>query len=715
MIVSSLLHVNTSVASNNFVPVPISSVAPQESPYDRIYMLNEINFYDLNSPRRMNYSSFDQRYGVSDTLSDRNENITQAAVRNGDTEFNFENPFKIPKEELEKFNRYENALTYTMTQKLSSWEVQQGSLTSYEQHIAFVHPIVVRSLFNPYLAINVKGMTENVPLLNEPYGSRKESADNDAKEGFTESQPNNFNIDRYDNNYLFDTSDCSIRTLVKLSKEDQNGQPVDTLGTVTETTEDGKKVKHVSGRKHSVLGRGIYNYADFMFCKDLGKVSNNYLITLRRFPHPIGDNITNFIGTESDDNDGDLNIAPDVGRMVCWLGDDNKLEDILKFSFKDSFVQKEGDFDERDSKEGDPGRGLIGQITNLANPRYRAGLKRGQWGGENGILNTLVGNGGSGSLGILSSEGTYENDSDAKEVLEGRRYDRNKVYYPKGIIRDTHLYEGRLTFNNEFALVFEYELRAYENINPKTAFLDLIGNILKVTYRNGKFWGGENRVYGIPGNEAGWKLANSIIDGTIEKVSDFANNFAAGNVDMTSLMGKIGNSLKGVVEGLANLNLNDALNKMKSIGTSDAGNGKTVASEFVEVLGGMFKNVVGRPAIYAFQSILKGDPVGLWHVTIGNPRNPIASMGNMIIDSTSFQQYGPLGIDDFPTGIKVIVNLKHARSRDASEITHMYTKGIGGTHMYPRMSLPSLYYEGNEAFGLFGTNNPVMIDIAHAN
>ena len=92
---------------------------------------------------------------------------------------------------------------------------------------------------------------------------------------------------------------------------------------------------------------------------------------------------------------------------------------------------------------------------------------------------------------------------------------------------------------------------------------------------------------------------------------------------------------------------------------------------------GMLKNKLGRPAMYAFDSLLKGDPVGFHHVTIGNPRSPIISIGNLIITSTSVQHYGPLGIDDFPTGLKVTVNLKHAKSRDAIEIQQMYTGGSG--------------------------------------
>ena len=92
------------------------------------------------------------------------------------------------------------------------------------------------------------------------------------------------------------------------------------------------------------------------------------------------------------------------------------------------------------------------------------------------------------------------------------------------------------------------------------------------------------------------------------------------------------------------------------------------------------KNTLGRPQLYAFNSLLTGEDTGLWHVTIGNPRNPIAVMGNMIVTDTKITQYGPLGIDDFPTGIKVEVSLKHARPRDMIDIQKMYTRGISSIY-----------------------------------
>ena len=343
---------------------------------------------------------------------------------------------------------------------------------------------------------------------------------------------------------------------------------------------------------------------------------------------------------------------------------------------------------------------------------------KGTAGSGNPILQNLASNTVIGKLPLLSANGTYESNP----AVLGKRYDQNKIYEPKGTIRDTHLYEGKLTFSHEFSLVFNYELRAYENINPKSAFLDLIGNILKVTYRSGSFWGGEQRVYGAPGNKEGWKKANALIDSALGKtkygVQEFEDQFFSGKLDMGSFFGKIGDRLKtfagASIQGIMNM----IKNGPSGLSEDTKENIKEGSLAAVDVLGGMFKNAMGRPAVYALSSVLSGEPVGLWHVTIGNPRNPIVAMGNLIIDNTSIQQYGPLGIDDFPTGIKVTVNLKHAKSRDAAEIANMYTKGIGLIHLRNKLYDPENYVEWmseEEKFRTFGTSESDILSKAWAN
>ena len=91
-----------------------------------------------------------------------------------------------------------------------------------------------------------------------------------------------------------------------------------------------------------LLGRAMYSYADFMYCKYLGRVPNNYLITLRRFPVPPGDNIT-AVGTSKKNlkGAGKNNTMQQIGCLVTWLGTPgNEMDNILKYSVTMPYQEK---------------------------------------------------------------------------------------------------------------------------------------------------------------------------------------------------------------------------------------------------------------------------------------------------------------------------------------------------------------------------------------
>ena len=689
--VNQLMHVNTSVFGNEYVPVPTRAVEQDTGKYNEVDIISPItDFEQLYSVDNQNYSSI-YSGNIVTKVPDSSVNITTRAF----SYTYFENPFKLPKEALKEFNNYNTTLDTAISNLLVESSVEKNG-KKYGEGL-WVSNAVVKSLFNPFLTLNVKGIVDNLPLLND-FSKDEIYADVDLNMSYASSyisyldKTDILSTHRYNNTDTYDTSDCSIKTLVRLSNE------------------------KATNSKYSKMGAARYKYADFMYCKDLGKVSNNLLITLRKFPHPIGDNIFSVIGTEymnTQDKDAsdyeDFSNAMDIGRLVAWLGEENKLEDIIKYSFKESWKDYKGQFWEHNSQEDDIARGPLGSIVNLANPAYRNAVAKGIAGSGNTILGRLAGDSRIGTIGLLSNNGTYETNP----VVRGEFYDKNKVYEPKGTIRDTKIYEGLMTFNHDFSLTFNYELRAYENINPKSAFLDLLGNILKVTYRDGNWWGGKNVIFGAPRNQAGWDKAMGLIDKGQAGAKDFVTQVFSGNFDFNSFFGKLGNAFKGFLDTSINGIVDTVTGNLSEDKKDKVIKG---ANEAIDVMGGMFRNAMGRPAIYAMQSILDGSPVGFWHVTIGNPRNPIISMGNLIIDNASIQQYGPLGIDDFPTGIKVVVSLKHAKSRDASEIANMYTKGISMIHIKPQtLSFENYYKNRDEWFKLFGTEDIKRINLGFSN
>lgn len=478
----------------------------------------------------------------------------------------------------------------------------------------FKNTIGTKSLFNPVNAVRmttVMQVENNAPLIDTPELRKR----------------------------IKQRGDCSVKELVRASSNNE-------------------------------MGRAIYNYSDFMYCKHLGRVSNNYLITLRRFPFPCGDHI-NFTMRDNETEKRFNEHMPDVGRLVTWMGTPgNEMSNILKYSVKMPWEEVEAHFENVDGS-AEKG-GLIGGLMNLSSTRY--------------ANNAIAGIGGNGPIGAISSSMKYVGGAiggvrglgwvgkgvstwgdklttppDDYERAAHYYDDRTKVYGNADVISKTHKRrdadKGGLEFNQEFSLTFDYELRSYDGINGRAAFLDLIANILAVTYTNGKFWGGEYRGSGQSQLNAFTNLPiyNMLSPNSSEPFT--FSNLINSTIDSVNQIGKQFSRRADGSEG----NLLDAI--------------KNIASNIGKSLLGGTLNALGRPHKQALNSLLSPAPVGLWHVTIGNPKHPIMSMGNMILEGTDIEHYGPLGFDDFPTGIKVTIKLKHAKPRDAAGIENMYYMG----------------------------------------
>lgn len=591
-----------------------------------------------------------------------------------------ENPLKFSSDVLNSINKYRfmfkkavrtNTIRYTVVDDSKDTTSSGNNM----QHIDYINEASTPALFNPWYSVSTKGFSASVPLVVlsddeskdetiyriqdiRDTGKPKDNAnsstqiDTSSENQTTKETWIDMKVNLAPQSKNIDLSDCSIDTLVKLSE---------------------KRATSLVGQKEAIseLGVAKYRYIDFMFCRDLGKIPNNHLLTLRKFTRPVGDNINTRL--PKSDTPYNFNQSMDVGRLVTWFGNgDNKLEDIIKYNYVATFKQFDSKIQEVDSHEDDESTGIIGKIVNTINPRYNQAMSQGRTGAHN-FISQLGGRYLSTSYANFGRGGQYD-----RHDIFGM-YDHHKVYEPKNTIQSTHVYEGKLTFSQEFTIKFSYKLRAYDNINPRAAFLDLIGNILAVTYRSGTFWGGSRMFKGAPPNKVGTAKVNAFLDRTFDTLGGIGNNLLSGNLDIGGTLGSIWGAVKQIAS--------DAFNTAKSLAL---GNTSTKGKSPLQVIGaivkhtglwsgvqGMIKNGLGRPAVYALDSLLTGDNVGLWHLTIGNPRNPIMSIGNLIIDKSEITQSGPLGLDDFPTDLMVAVSLKHGRPRDSAEIQKMYTKGSG--------------------------------------
>lgn len=570
-----------------------------------------------------------------------------------------ENPLHIPGSVFGHVNKYKMIYKKALETLYASGQTkgQTDGAT-----ILTTNTAVVQSMFNPQFMIQAVGMNDNTPLLNN----------------------------------------APSKTLIKRTNP-----------TIKNLCGDSMKV-------NSDLGVGRFRYADFMFCKYLGQVPNNHLVVLRKFAHPIGDNIYKYAGPKyrNKKNPGkyDFSAEEDVSRLVTWFDtEDVKLEDLAKYDYSMSWKELKAERQWKPSKEDSSQRGVLGMLSNM-NPQYNK-LALGGFTGDNNIMSALG-----------SKFGYHHVQSDNLEMLSD--YDKNRVYTPINTVQDTNVYEGILHVNQEISLTFSYKLRAYDNMNPKSAMLDLIGNILETTYRRGHFWGGSKNILGPSPNPAAWKKANAFVDNSWDKLGGVMSGLTTGDFSFTEILGSVSNALTQIMasavngvrsmygmtqsatakdlqnngtsaqtlNGIKPRNLaNKAKNVAKGVGTAIQNPNATVGQGISGALKGLqsfdaktglssgakgaLKDTLGRPAMYAFDSLLSGDNVGLWHLTIGNPYNPIISLGNLIMTGATVSQTGPLGIDDFPSEIKVTVKLKPGRSRDLTELSKMYTKGMGSLYL----------------------------------
>lgn len=369
-----------------------------------------------------------------------------------------------------------------------------------------------------------------------------------------------------------------------------------------------------------------YDYSDFALARYFGKIPNNMMITLRRFAFPAPDDIISPKGP-----DGGLIGQPDIARAVTWMGEQpgNSIAEIVKFSHGFNWKEAEAEVQEINSKKG-ARSGLVGGMIN-SNKFLRAGFNAAQ--GKNAVQSRME----EVNAGFDPFKETYP----------------NHIFGPLNVIKSVLQRDKGLTFDQEFTLKFEYELRELGGANPKVLMLDQLSNILALTFNNAPFWGGAVRYIG---------------DGSAAMPLGDLDKLRSGDYGgfITSVMDDFGGAVGDTFD---------------SVG------------DFFSTLGKGAKNLLGGGLMDLFNSpqggeyvkaLLTGDPTGQWHVTVGNPLNPIMVIGNLACTGTDVAFEGAMGPEDFPERLVVTVKLKPGRPRDKAEIESMFNAGRGRFYLAPK-------------------------------
>lgn len=381
-----------------------------------------------------------------------------------------------------------------------------------------------------------------------------------------------------------------------------------------------------------------YSYFDFALAKYTGKISNDYMLTLRRFPMPIEDDIT--VPPDVEGNEITHTAIPAMAQAVTWMSEitDNKLEDLLSFKVSTSWEEIESKVQEMSGARGGSTVGETIKGSSVLSSIYGAAT------GKN----------------ALQTKAMREDDWDPF----GDTYP-NHVYGPINVIKKIAVRQQGLDFSQDMEIKFHYNLRQIQGANPRVAFLDLMSNLLVLTFNNGKFWGGSVRRTG--GSASGFNKPFG--DSSKLASGDFMGFFKG-------LSGDFFQGAKNVVSDMFQKDPNSMFGFKMNLGDSKFLN---------NFLGGQMMDMFGTPqGQQAINAFLQGNATGEWHLTVGNPLNPIAVIGNLYCESADFQFGGEMSYDGFPTELTVTVSLKHARPRDKADIESMFNGGKGRMYLTPQ-------------------------------
>lgn len=412
-----------------------------------------------------------------------------------------------------------------------------------------------------------------------------------------------------------------------------------------------------------------YYANDFLYAKYYNKIPLNRLITLRRYPFPTYDNLE-FADENFGEGEGKVNhrYRP-LAQAITYFGDptDNSLSSLLSIKGKIAWKNVSAqiwDEESQPNKGNDVEKGIFGGFTgtNFSGKSTFTSNINNVTSGAASTTNNVSNN-----FFNITKYASNNNDLsgrrsasvDAARKKTDFQY-THKVFGPINVVKDTMTRDTGIGADLTFSLTFDYQLKSYNFINPKIAMLDLLGNMLALTFYHAKWWGGANRFfpktmdqYGMLGDQKAFYEGR--YGDYFKSVGDTFTK--AGNGIMTGMQNIWNNLISGNFSAIASMLMGGA-------------------TKLLDI-----RSRKSRPNVISVRSLVSGAPVGEYHLTIGNPDNPIATVGNLILSDFEIVWGEQLGFDDFPDSVKLKVNLKKARPMDSGDIQSIFNYGQGRTYV----------------------------------
>lgn len=421
-----------------------------------------------------------------------------------------------------------------------------------------------------------------------------------------------------------------------------------------------------------------YNVKDFIFCKHYGIIPNNRMITLRRFPHPIMDNLrvpTPGPRPELVSKDGKTSVQEvssqgitrgdmervgvglPVAQAVTFFGEGtgNNLSEILKI---DSGLNWKDNTQATLLNAQGNDRGFLDSSIG----KYLQGVA-----GDDVMKN---------AQGISNAIGTFTDPENVEQRIKRTFFDKltsgdgplsKKIFVDVNTVNQ--MYTRAVGFEggkSPITLTFTYSLTSVGTVNSRMLFIDLLANLLTIGTDYGKFLtpqllvNSNKQGIGFPLGSAGY------VKSLLQPV-EFLNDML--DINWSSMM----QAKKQTLE--------DRVTKAKSEleglkkGTKLPKDGVVYKTLTALLSDQLLTQLKYEPIM------LSGYPTGEWHMVVGNPLNPIAMIGNLICSGVNIKLNSVLGPDDFPTEMTATYTLKPARQKHRGDFESMFNRGNGRLYL----------------------------------
>lgn len=198
-----------------------------------------------------------------------------------------------------------------------------------------------------------------------------------------------------------------------------------------------------------------------------------------------------------------------------------------------------------------------------------------------------------------------------------------------------------------------YEQKFINNVDPELMFLDIIGNALRFGTSKSEFY-----ITGKGGAKIREFFSKVFSGDFVGAITIIIDTIVAALKAFVAMVGQAASNFATAVT-------NDAGSALKDLGSTLLA---PILSKYKVKLGGIL-------------SALTGEPSTPWHVTIGNPKKPIFSSGDMKCESVDIKFGDTLSFNDLPSTIEISFNLSGARNYGLQEIFDRFSCGAGRSYI----------------------------------